>query len=280
MSEAEKVEAPVDDNAAKEPVKDEKPVSEKKANDDKKAGEGDKLVMKDPFAEEPYVASEISDKDMYNLSPCCCCMCACSHDRVGAATCFGCLPIRCGVMFIAMQIFALAVILITVTFFQLLNEYLPWWFSFITLLLLSPLIISASQMVYFFAKDSRGTRGNMFGAVILSIISVSLWCLWNLIFFLAIYKRDIVYTGMGAANDESNYHATPKRTYLFTVLAETTFILTWLTYYTCVANQYWSLMNEKYDRQKKEDEADKKKAEKKKEDEAKEAKRLAAEAKK
>jgi len=89
----------------------------------------------------------------------------------------------------------------------------------------------------------------MFGALILSIISVSLWCTWNLIFFLAIYKKDTVYSGMGAANDDSNYHATPKRTYLFTILAETTFILCWLTYYTCVANQYCNLMNEKYDRE-------------------------------
>ena len=59
----------------------------------------------------------VSDEDLYNLSPCCCCMCACSHKRVGDATCFGCLPIRCGVMFIAILIFALAVTLISVTFF-------------------------------------------------------------------------------------------------------------------------------------------------------------------
>ncbi len=54
-----------------------------------------------PFAEKPYVPSDASDPDKYNLSPCCCCLCACSHDRVGDATCFGCLPIKCGVMMIA-----------------------------------------------------------------------------------------------------------------------------------------------------------------------------------
>ena len=102
----------------------------------------------------------------------------------------------------------------------------------------------------------------MFGALILSIISVSLWCTWNLIFFLAIYKKDTVYSGTGAANDDSNYHATPKRTYLFTILAETTFILCWLTYYTCVANQYCNLMNEKYDREATEKEIQEKEAEK------------------
>merc|ERR1712195_47809 len=123
----------------------------------------------------------------------------------------------------------------------------------ITLLLLTPIAIAASFMVYFFGKDSRSTRGNMFGALILSIISVSLWCTWNLIFFLGIYKRDVVYTGMGNANDDSNYHSTPKRTYLFTILAEATFILVWLAYFTCVANQYCNLMNNKYDRDQKEE---------------------------
>ena len=77
---------------------------------------------------------------------------------------------------------------------------------------------------------------------------------------------------MGAANDESNYHPTPKRTYLFTVLAETAFLLGWLTYYTCVANQYWNLMNDSYNRAKAEEEAEKKAeeaaAKKKKEDDA------------
>lgn len=203
---------------------DQKDQNEEKApseNKEKSAGKGDKegekanLLPASPFAEKPYVPSEVSDPDMYTLAPCCCCLCACSHDRVGEATCFGCFPIRCGVLFIAIQVFALAIVLITVTFFQLLNEYLPWWFVFITLLLLVPCAIAASQMVYFFAKDSRSTRGNMFGAILLSIISVSLWCVWNLIFYLAIYKRDTVWIGMGAANDETNYHATPKRTYLF-----------------------------------------------------------------
>lgn len=77
---------------------------------------------------------------------------------------------------------------------------------------------------------------------------------------------------MGAANDDTNYHATPKRTYIFTVLAETAFILVFLTYYTCVSNQYKNLMNDAYDRQKREDDEEKERLEKeKKEREKKEA---------
>jgi hypothetical protein len=227
------------------------------------------------FGGEPSVSDAISADDMYTLSPCCCCMCACSHDRVGDATCFGCLPIRCGIMFIAILIFVLAAILISITFFQLLNEYLPWWFCFITLILLAPIAIAASFMVYFFAKDTRKTRVKLFSAIILSTISIALWACWNLIFFLGIYKRDIVYSGMGNANDESNYHATPKRTYLFTVLAEATFLLVWLAYFTCVANQYCDKMNESYDRDQKEQ--DRLDAEKKAADKAAEEKKKADE---
>jgi|TARA_B110000914_G_C15398024_1_gene415783 hypothetical protein len=201
-----------------------------------------------PFAEKPYVPSDASDPDKYNLSPCCCCLCACSHDRVGDASCFGCLPIKCGVMVIAFQIFALSITLICVTFFELLNEYLPWWYCFVMLLLLIPIAITASIIVYFFGKDKRSTRSGLFGGIIMAIISTCLWCTWKLIFYLAIYKKDVVYTGMGAANDETNYHSTPKRTYLFWVLAETVCILAWLMYSTCVVNQYVNLMNAHHER--------------------------------
>ena len=169
---------------------------------------------------------------------------------------------------IAFQIFALSIVLICVTFFELLNEYLPWWYVFIMLLLLVPIAIAASIVVYFFGKDKRSTRSKLFGGVIMSIISVCLWCIWKLIFYLAIYKRDTVYTGMGAANDETNYHATPKRTYLFYVLAETTVILAWLTYYTCVVNQYVNLMNAPYEKKEADEKAAKEAEEREKEKQA------------
>jgi len=171
---------PVADAPEAVPANDEPKNEAQPAKDD--APEEKKSLVpklpKSPFDESEYVPTEKSVDDKYNLSPCCCCLCACSHDRVGDKTCFGCLPIRCGIMFIAIQIFALSVILIAVTFFQLLNEYLPWWFVFITLLLLIPLALAASFMIYFFAKDTRKTRGKVFGAIILSIISVSLWAIW------------------------------------------------------------------------------------------------------
>lgn len=230
------------------------------ANDDKEAGEGSKLLavpkipgVKNPFDEEPYVPSERTDPDVYNLSPCCCCLCACSHDRVGEASCFGCFPIRCGVIFIAMFIFFLAVILMIVTFFQLANEYLPWWYTFVGLLLQVPLITAAFISVYFFAADKRTTRGKLRCSAILSIISVFLWAVWQIIFYLAIYKRDTVYVGGGNANDDSNYRQYGKKQYIFTFLAEAFIIIGFLAYFIAVISQYVTLMNaphEKADREK------------------------------
>ena len=97
-------------------------------------------MPKNPLDSEPYVPTDVTDRDVYRLTPCCCCLCACSHDRVGDATCFGCFPIRCGIIFIAMFLFFLAIILLIVTFFGLANEYLPWWYTFVALLLQIPLV--------------------------------------------------------------------------------------------------------------------------------------------
>ena len=77
-----------------------------------------------------------------------------------------------------MFIFFLAIIFLIVTFFQLLNEYLPWWYTFVALLLQIPLVTSAAIAVYFFAKDKRSTRGKLRGAAIMSIITVFLWMTW------------------------------------------------------------------------------------------------------
>jgi len=196
----------------------------------------------------------VTDADTYHLTPCCCCLCACSHERVGSASCFGCFPIRCGIVFIAIFIFVLALSLLISTFFGLLNEYLPWWFVFVQILLLMPLIVSASIAVYFFSKDKRSTRGKLRGAAIMSIISVFLWAVWQLIFYLAIYKRDTVYSGFGAANDDSNYTRMGKKQYIFTFLAEAFVIMGFLAYFVAVSSEYVNLMNAPHEAEKKREE--------------------------
>lgn len=77
----------------------------------------------------------------------------------------------------------------------------------------------------------------------MSIISVFLWAVWQLIFYLAIYKRDTVYSGMGPANDESNYTRMGKKQFIFTFLAEAFVIMGFLAYFVAVTSEYVNLMN-------------------------------------
>lgn len=84
--------------------------------------------------EAPPPETAATDPDIWNLKPCCCCLCACSHERVGEASCFGCCPIKCGVTFIGIFIFVLSIVMLACTFFQFLNEYLPWWYTFVSLI--------------------------------------------------------------------------------------------------------------------------------------------------
>lgn len=117
------------DDENKPPAEGEAPPAEgEEPPKDDKAGEGDDekkplLAMpavgmpKMSFGDPPKPESAASAEDKWKLGPCCCCLCACSHDRVGDATCMGCFPIKCGVIFIAMFIFLLSVIMLACSFF-------------------------------------------------------------------------------------------------------------------------------------------------------------------
>jgi len=85
----------------------------------------------------------------------------------------------------------------------------------------------------------------------MSIISVFLWAVWQLIFYLAIYKRDTVYSGFGAANDDSNYTRMGKKQYIFTFLAEAFVIMGFLAYFVAVSSEYVNLMNAPHEAEKK-----------------------------
>jgi len=82
----------------------------------------------------------------------------------------------------------------------------------------------------------------------MSVITVFLWMVWQLIFYLAIYKKDTVYSGMGNANDESNYIKSGKKQYIFTFLAEGLTIIGLLGYFIAVISQYVTLMNAPHDK--------------------------------
>lgn len=137
------------------------------------------------------------------FAPCCCCFCECSNELTVDQTWIGCFPIKCGVVTVGIFLWALTVYMYCTTFFLLLNEYVKWWFPFVSLLLLIPMLIGTCFFIGWFTKDCSRTRGNLTSAVIMSIVSSLLFIVWNLCYYFFLYKYDNVYIGQG--ENEATY---------------------------------------------------------------------------
>merc|ERR1711981_800179 len=90
--------------------------------------------------------------------------------------------------------------------------------------------------VAWFIKDNLSSRGNLTAAIILSLVSVALVALWNVIYYTAIYKRDEVFIGYGVSEDK--YQKFQKKYYLFKVLLEAAILLALYAYFQCVIETY------------------------------------------
>ena len=94
-----------------------------------------------------------------------------------------------------------------------------------------------SFFVTFFTKDTASSRGRLFTACLLSLISFALVAVWIVCYYVFIYKNDTVFTGQG--DPQSNaYSKMSKKFYLFVVLAETTALCVAYSYFICVTNRY------------------------------------------
>lgn len=218
------------------------------AAEEKPADEMDKLMEDDKKSEkkEDDKKSEVSEDDPEpkdNTCPCCCCLCVCSNEFTEEASCCGCFPIKAGVILIGIFQFALACIIVTWYFFQFLNDYVAWWYTLIVLLLLIPLVIATTFFIVFFTKDQKSSRGKLRSGCILTIISLSLVAIWNLIYFIWIYKfGDTYYEGMGDPN-YNPYKKTSKKYYLFLMLGESVILIALFAYFICVVSEYAKLMH-------------------------------------
>ena len=214
---------------------DEKMMEEKKSEKSKKSNKSEKSKKS-----EEEEDSEDEEWPKNNLEPCCCCLCVCSNEKTSDLTCCGCLPIKCGIVSLGIIYFTLTVVLVTWNFFMMLNEYIDWWFPVVSLALLIPLVIGTCFFVVFFTKDKRASRGKLGPACQLAIISLSLVAVWNLVYFIWLYKKDkdTVYQGM----NEGPYKKTPKKVYVFSILAETIVLVAFFTYAICVTERYYDAM--------------------------------------
>jgi len=123
-----------------------------------------------------------------------------------------------------------------------MNEYLHWWYTLVQLFLLCPLLVASNFVVSWISKDNKTTRALLFTSQILALVSVLLVALWNVIYFVAIYKKDLYYSGMGEI--EKNVYVTQsKKVYLFIMIAETVVMACFFAYSIWVASTYQELMH-------------------------------------
>merc|ERR1711988_1036644 len=177
------------------------------------------------------------------LTACCCCMCVCHNDLTEKLTCCCCCPIKFGVQFIGGLTMVLTFYYISWNFFLILNDQVTWWFPVVTIGLLVPLYLASAFFVNWFIKDTLSSRGKLTVAIILSLVSIFLVALWNVIYYTAIYKREDVFIGYGVSED--HYQKFQKKYYLFKVLLEAAILLALYAYFMCVIQSYKDALREK-----------------------------------
>lgn len=198
------------------------------ANDKANANEKDSLVNRTQASEN------LDDIQPEEYCRCCCCLCGCSRPEYEDLTCFGCLPIKCGIYCIGLFAVFLTLFIFAETFTHFISENIAWWYVLICILLQIPLIISVVFFLNWIGDDTYSTRGKLRSACILTIISYSLQSIWSIIYFLAIFKKDNIIIA-----PETKFAFTAnKRLYLFW----TCFITIWVNfafgYFICVVGRY------------------------------------------
>jgi hypothetical protein len=197
-------------------------------------------------SDDDYDSVKRKDK----LSPCCCCLCVCENTATENVTCCCCCPIQCGIQVIGGLTLLITFYYISWNFFLILNDQVTWWFPVVTIVLLIPLYIASGMFVNWFIKDTLASRGKLTAAIILVLVSVACVATWNVIYYVAIYKRDDVFIGYGVSEDK--YQKFQKKYYLFKVLLEAAILLALYAYFMCVIQTYKDLLRK--EKPKKDDE--------------------------
>jgi len=202
----------------------------------------DKVSSKHDTTVDSKYNAKINEEEV-----CCCCICACSTEETRHLSCFGCFPIKCGIISTGILTLLLILSSFIEIFYFILNDYIHWWFVLIAVLLLVPAIIGACFLVKFFNSDNHSSRGKVRTAYIFVIISYSTLAVWNIIYFNAWYKSGEVTAG----GEHTGYYKLSKKQYLFWSLFITVIIDCFYAYFICVIANYRSAL--KADEQKEKD---------------------------
>jgi len=194
---------------------------------------GDMEKMEKSVKEEDPEEQEL-DADEINECLCCCCICHCSTKKTEDLSCCGCFPMKCGVVTIGIITLVLFVALFAEVFYCILNESYDWWYVLVAAILLVPFFIACTFFVVFFSKDTGSSRGKLFVACQLIIISVSLVAIWNLCYIYFWYKSPEVMTG----TPDQGYYRQSKKSFIVWSLFIATCIDFVYAYFLCVCKGY------------------------------------------
>jgi len=148
---------------------------------------------------------------------CCCCFCGCSNELTEGVKCCFCFPIKAGVVIIGIFIAIIVFAQFLTAYWQYMNATVPWWKPTVTLVLLSPAVVSLCFFIGWYTKDCTRTRATLTAAVIQGITSYLLILVWQIIYFFAIEKKDFVGSGFG--DDLSGYTYQSKKRFIYFQLA-------------------------------------------------------------
>lgn len=195
-SEKKEEEPPAEEPKEEEPPKDEEtsPMMEKAAAAGAAAGEALGLNAFGGGKDDGSDATKFREPVR---TDCCCCLCGCSNENTDGVRCCFCIPIRAGIVVVGMIIFVIAFFQFMNSYSQFANATVPWWKPAVTLFLFSPGFIGACFFIGWYTKDCTRTRATLTPAVIQGLTSYVLILIWQIVYFFAIEKKDLVGSGMG-----------------------------------------------------------------------------------
>ena len=77
------------------------------------------------------------------------------------------------------------------------NIYFDWWFNFLNLLLLIPIIVAIVFYINFWLEDTKESRQKLWIGMLMVVGAVFILALWAIIYVVAVYKYNYVYLGSG-----------------------------------------------------------------------------------
>ena len=228
--------------AAMAPENMEEKPTDQMMDDDKKSEKSKHSSKKSSKkSSEDSADSRDEEKPKDILEPCCCCLCVCHNERTKNLSCCMFFPVKTGIVLTG----GLFLIAVTGMFvwhmFMLMNEHIDWYFPIIALVLLAPMILGATFWVVFFIRDKKASRARLTYSQLLAIISLCTIAAWNVIYFVYFYKKDkeFVYQGL----NDGPYKKTQKKTYIFSILFETSVLVAFFAYTMCITDRYSDAMD-------------------------------------